>query len=390
MESPLVEALAQSLRQDIAAGKLPAGKPLPPERDLAETMGVSRAMIRKAVSLLAEQGHLRVQPNCRPVVLSPSTPQGSPPGTRSSFISVGLWPHADDITASLVFRGLQKALSGSELNLMISLPTSAQGQSDDIAESEAAFIRNMADDPACVGAVIWLLGGERSASAIAHARERNVPLVFLDRLPPGDDADFVGSENVNSSARVVRHLVVLGHERIVCVADADEVSTVRERIAGYRRALEEAGLPYSEDLVYRHRVEAGESEASAIDRLVSSLMSQASPPTAIFAINDSTALSLIDRLEKAGFSVPRDVSVAGFDGLLRWVPGGGSLTTAVQDFYRMGELAAELLLQRIRQGESKTCRQILLDAPLSVQASTASPRQNHNRGKDAASFREST
>jgi LacI family transcriptional regulator len=87
-------------------------------------------------------------------------------------------------------------------------------------------------------------------------------------------------------------------------------------------------------------------------------------PTAIFAVNDHIALQVCEVLHDRKISVPEQVSVLGFDGILRWVPGGGYLTTHLQDFERVGQYAAEMVIQRMTSGPHLAYRHVLLDAPL--------------------------
>jgi LacI family transcriptional regulator len=380
-KSPLAHAVAESMAREIASGHLEVGKPLPAERELAERFGVSRSLIRQAVADLADRGVVRSQPHCRPVVVGIDTPKETS-GTKKDHVSVWLWPYVDDYAASAIFRGIQRAMIGAPLRLVVA--SAAHGTWDEVLESEDAFLREIGEDDSCAGALMWLLAGERSLPALARAREHKVPIVFVDRKPPkGFEADVVGTENVSAARRAVAHLIELGHRRIACIRNLDEVSTVQDRVRGYRSALEEGGIAVDESLIARLAPRGSEAEDAAVERVVNELMALPEPPTAIFAINDSTALHAIEALERSGWTVPDQVSVLGFDGLLRWIPGGGRLTTADQAFQRIGELAAETLLERIREGEPTTYRHVLLDAPLRVQGSTAPPQPDTDRGREA-------
>jgi DNA-binding LacI/PurR family transcriptional regulator len=92
-------------------------------------------------------------------------------------------------------------------------------------------------------------------------------------------------------------------------------------------------------------------------------------------VHDVLALRLIDALRAKGVRVPEDMAVAGFDGLERWLPGSPFLTTANQPFERIGEWAAQLLLQRVEQGSQGAYQHILLEAPVHVHASTRYTRR---------------
>jgi LacI family transcriptional regulator len=158
----------------------------------------------------------------------------------------------------------------------------------------------------------------------------------------------------------------MGHRRIACLSNRDPASSVSERLEGYRSALSSAGLPFRADLVFAIR----RDDECGVQEALDGLLSLNEPPTAYFAINDHIALQAHEQLNLRGNSIPAEVSVAGFDGLLRWVPGGGHLTSAQQNFERIGQLSMELLLERIEQSPGQASRHILLDAPLAIQGST--------------------
>lgn len=366
------QTVATALAHEIRTGQLAVGDRLPPERDIAERFEVSRLVVRDAITILERDHLVETKPRCRPVVVQPEV-QKRRQRVRGGKIGVWLWPYTNDYAVSLLFRGVQFATQESEYRLMSG--SAAHGTWDTIIRSEAAFLSNLAQDPECVGAVIWYLGGEANLPHLHRLRERGLPIVFIDRKPPaGFPADHVGTDNLGAASQVVAALTRMGHHRIACITNSDWVSTVQERVAGYRRALTQAGIPVSEELIVRWTVADGETENEAMARTLRDLLDREEPPTAIFTINDTLALATIEALREMGLSVPEDVSVAGFDGLLRWVPGGGHITSAVQDFSRIGELAAELLLERIQDNDLTTFRHVLLDAPTSLRNSTRALR----------------
>lgn len=379
MPSPLVESLIERFRADISDGSIPATHPLPSERHLAKKYNVSRAFVRQGVAVLAKEGWINVKPNCRPTVSSRSElPVPTARATQFDHISVWLWPFIDDFAASSIFRGIRRGFSLTDLKIVVA--NAPEGDWRAILESERSFLAEVNSDKSCAGAIVFLLGGDESAGILKDSTHSPIPMVFLDRTPPSWLlADFVGTENVGAAQNAVRHLIALGHRRIACILNRDIVSTVSDRLEGYKRGLQESQLPYDQNLVVQPFVDQSESEEVAIDRLIVTLMAMEQPPSAIFAVNDVVALQLIDRLERLGHSVPQTISVVGFDGLLRWLPDGGFLTTADQSFVRMGELAAEMLLKRISCESPNTYRHILLDAPLRVQRSTGPPGKEVHR-----------
>lgn len=247
----------------------------------------------------------------------------------------------------------------------------ASAVGDDMAsrlESEEKFLRGLSVDSRVAGAIVWYVGRDINEPALQAVRASGIPMVFLDRLPPSSiQADFVGSDNAGSARRAVQHLISLGHRRIGILSNIDKVSSVLAREAGYRKALRDNGVePCAE---YSFEVQTDEIE-SVYDAL-KKMLSLAEPPTAIFGINDHIALQAHTALTSLGVSIPDQMSVLGFDGLLRWVPGGGYLTSAWQEFEYIGQTAAELVLERMESPQDQNFRHILFDAPVRARASTA-------------------
>jgi len=370
--SPLAKALAEKLRDEIRRGNLASGSPLPPERDLSDLYSVSRTTVRLAVDHLSREGWLERQAHCRPVIRATQI-HARPKKTATDHISVWLWPSTNDFVAANVFRGIQSGLHDSPFRVVVA--TAGQCDWETAQEREVAFVEQVADDETCAGGLLWPISDSRLIPALNRCDEHGVPIVFMDRQPPkGFAADVVCCDNVGSTRRAVEHLLQLGHRKIGLLLNRDTASSVVERQEGFRRALTGAGIDPDTVPVGRFDPQTGESDLAAVQRALNPLVAGADPVTAIFAINDVTAIAALEGLEARGIRVPRDISLVGFDGLLRWVPGGGRLTSPSQDFFRYGELAAELLLERIADSDPmRPRRHVLLDAPLVVKDSTAAP-----------------
>jgi len=359
---------AASIRVHIEDGTFEAGKPLPSERALAERYGVSRALVREAVGLLNAQGVIHSEPNCRPIVRSK-------PIRAGRHIGVWLWPQAEDYMSSSTFRGIQRGVSGSDLKLVVA-PT-PDGPWEAVVDAERRFLEEIAEDELAAGVIIWYIGGEKNLDALLAVRATGLPIIFVDRRSPeGIETDFVGTDNLRSAHRGVNHLIQLGHRRIACVTNSDRASSVAERIEGYRRALGEARIEADPQCLIE--LDPGEGMWPAYsEQTIDRLMAMDERPTAVFVINDVMALYLLEAAKTRGIRVPEDLSILGFDGVLDWVPGGGPVTTLVQDFSRMGEIAVDLLLERFDRPHSPIYRHVLIDAPLSLRGSTAPP-QSHD------------
>jgi len=369
-EIPLPVRVADDIRHRIQAGEFRVGQKLPSERQLADQSDVSRQVVRQAIADLSRQGILDCQPRCRPVVIAGPKSNGRA-NIKDKTIYLMVFPHVSDFISSQLLKGVQQGMTGPGVHLAISSPPG--GRSVSWIDSERQQLLNIAADPMASGVIIWYLGGRRNVSALNAVREAGIPVVFVDREPPpGFESDFVGTDNFESARNAVRHLVELGHRRIGMLSNVDTASSVGNREDGYRAALADGEIPFESNLVAGVNLE-GRTFDEAIRFALDSLLNLDNPPTAIFAVNDQIALRALSIFTSIGIKVPEEMSLVGFDGWMRWMPGGGNLTSAGQQFERIGHLATRLLLERIGQAEPKSYRHVLLEAPLILKDSSARP-----------------
>lgn len=263
-----------------------------------------------------------------------------------------------------VMAGAVDACGRAEADLMLStLPSLEQG--DVPPFSEEWFARCGRTGETAVIAVTTPLTAEQVAAA-AHAQ---VPLVAIDpvnSLP--STVPSIGSTNWAGGHEATTHLLGLGHRRIGHLSGAGGSVPARERLAGYRSALEDAGVPHDPGLVTGggFSYEAGFAGAQE-------LLELEDPPTALFAASDEAALGAFEAARQAGLRVPEDLSVVGFDDTLlaRWA--SPKLTTVRQPLHAMGEMAVERAITLLAGG-SRRVHPLQLQTSLVERSSTAAPR----------------
>jgi LacI family transcriptional regulator len=197
------------------------------------------------------------------------------------------------------------------------------------------------------------------------ARHENVPIVQLDRALPGLSADLILASQDEGAYQATRHLIELGHRTIACVSGPEDLPCARSRVAGYVRAMEEAGLaPGHEHIVHAEFTSAGGHAAFG------RLLAQPHPPTAVFVTSDLMALGGLCAAGAASVRVPHALSVVGFDDIAGARYASPPLTTVAPPKREMARLAIELLAQRIK-GAPDPLRHVALESSLVVRASTA-------------------
>jgi DNA-binding LacI/PurR family transcriptional regulator len=194
--------------------------------------------------------------------------------------------------------------------------------------------------------------------------ELQVPIVLVNDQYPGGFLHSVMIANFEGMRSAAEHLIALGHRRIAYLGDEFGYQSDVERLAGYRAALAQAGLPTPAALVAQ-----GDGRPEGAMAAMEKLLALARPPTAVCCYNDMSALGAMRQIRKHGLRIPDDISVTGFDDLFFSAYLEPPLTTVRQPMTRMGQLAMESLL-KLMSGEASGA-QIRVETELIVRASTA-------------------
>ncbi len=223
------------------------------------------------------------------------------------------------------------------------------------------------------------------ADPVLTIRAQNVPVVVLDRQIPGVAVDVVRSDSEGGAYRLVTYLLALGHRHIATLSGPPTISTAVDRVAGYRRALAEAGLPPEAAMVFYGAYDIESGYQNALRALKSTPR-----PTALFAANNFIAIGALRALEEAGLRVPDDIALVCFDDVPLWLQITPFFTMASQRAYVMGQRATELLLERLAGPDMVEPREIVLPVDIVIRKSSGpmrapiSPLANGTRLPDEA------
>lgn len=196
------------------------------------------------------------------------------------------------------------------------------------------------------GIIFFSTGG--SSGITRNLIESNLPLVVADRETLDIDADVVLIDNEKGGYDATKYLISLNHKRIACISGPSPITPSAQRVEGYKRALQEANIPFDKSLLRtsNFKFEGGEEE-------MLKLMNLPVPPTAVFVCNDMMALGAILAIRKVGKKVPDEISIVGFDNtpLSNFIC--PPLTTVSQPIKKMADLIVELLIEKIRIKENR-------------------------------------
>ncbi|NOX23374.1 MAG: LacI family transcriptional regulator [Actinobacteria bacterium] len=189
---------------------------------------------------------------------------------------------------------------------------------------------------------IILVGSGTGDPSPVTALNMTIPVVIVDRDEPGFTGDSIHTDNEYGGWIATRKLTELGHRSIMCFAGPDAVMPSNERVDGYRRALEVAGLSNYISIA------VGEFDAPSGYRLTMQALTANEPPTAIFACNDLMAVGALSAAHELNVSVPDELSVVGFDDIDLAQFTVPPLTTVAQPRAELGAAAVNVLATRIR------------------------------------------
>ncbi len=194
------------------------------------------------------------------------------------------------------------------------------------------------------------------------------PVVLIDRICDGLDIDAVILDNAGAIFDATTYLLGLGHRRIAYVSGPPGTSTGRDRLAGYRRALEAADIAYAPDLMCEGHYREADGYRAAMQ-----LLTLPNRPTALVSANNLMVIGAMRAIRDMGLSCPADISVASMDDFPWADVFSPRLTTVAQPVEAIGEQAARLLLERMQGRAPPEARRLVLHGRLMVRDSCGPP-----------------
>ncbi|GLV53571.1 LacI family transcriptional regulator [Dictyobacter sp. S3.2.2.5] len=206
-------------------------------------------------------------------------------------------------------------------------------------------------------------------------RAGSIPIVLLGDRIYDVPYDHVTYDNVATARMATQHLIGLGRRRIAAIgvqeSDSRETATSRLRLRGYTEALTQAGLPVDPHLIIRGiSVFSRSTGAKALRQL----LALDTPLDGVFCFNDHLALGVMRAIHEAGYRVPEDIAVVGFDDIEDGRYSVPSLTTISPDKEKIGYLATTFLLGRIDGTRTGPPERVEVPCHLIVRESTVGNR----------------
>jgi len=328
----------------------------PTMQQVAERAGVSTALVS-----LVMRGAPNVSDHRRALALDAADELGYRPNVlarnlasrRTRTVGVVLNDLHNQFFAEIV-DGIQRAADDVGYRVLIGNGKHSRAGELDAVET---FLQFRVDGLILAGSTIPISSMETAA--------RSAALIVVGRTTRSNKLDSVNTDDLLGAELAVEHLCNLGHERIAHI-DGGTGAGAAARRKGYQSAMAERGLEEYAEIARGDFTEEGGFIAA------SQLLSHPSPPTAIFAGNDLSAVGARDAVLQAGLRVPNDVSITGYDNTALAAMHHMSLTTVNQPREDLGRAAAELLFQRLDKGRTAHVHHVVAPA-LVVRSTTTAP-----------------
>jgi DNA-binding LacI/PurR family transcriptional regulator len=329
-------------------------------KDLAKALNLSASTVSRAL-----RDHPDISPATKKRVVSlaqelnyhPNTIAQSLQNQKTKTIGV-IVPEIKQPFFASVINGIEKLAYASGYTIIVC-------QSNETYEREVLYTRTLGSHRVA-GLLVSLSRSTQNLDHFKVLQQHGVPIVFFDRVSDNIAASQVVVDDYQGAFTAVEHLISSGYKRIAHLAGPKNLSISKNRLKGYRDALENGRLPYDETLV----VYGGLDDTDGVIG-IQKLLNLDSLPDAVFAVNDPVATGAFMTIKEHGFKIPGDIALVGFSNTNVSYLLDPPLTTVEQPCYEIGQTAAQLLLEQIsHQEESFTPQVKVLKTHLIIRSST--------------------
>ena len=214
-------------------------------------------------------------------------------------------------------------------------------QSNESYERENINVRTLVSNR-IAGLLISISQTTKNDEHFRILQRQGIPFVFFDRVCKNIETSKVVVDDHDGAFRAVEHLILSGYKKIAHLAGPRSISISQDRFQGYLSALKKYNIPFEDELV----VYGGFNEEDGIMGF-QRLLQLDKKPDAIFAVNDPVAIGAFMQIKECGFKIPDDFALVGFSDNPVASLIDPPLTTVAQPKYKIGRIAATLLLEQI-------------------------------------------
>ena len=307
-------------------------------KDIARELGISVATVSRALKdspRISEERRRVIQQYAREHNFYPNAIGEALRHSRvmpSKVIGV-IVPEFTHYYFSSILTGIEEAAMSRGYYIMVAL-------SNEMYEREARICEMFLRQKVC-GVIVSQAKDTHNYDHFQKFIDSNIPIVFYDRICTGVNASRVVVDDYMGAYNAVTYLIETGCKRIAYYGGPVQLEISKNRYNGYKDALLKHGLQIDETII-----SVCDNRADA-ELITPKLMALETPPDGYFAVNDDTAIGILYTVKHAGLHVPEDVCICGFTNGQRAVACDPMLTTVEQRGKRVGEEAAEILIDKV-------------------------------------------
>jgi DNA-binding LacI/PurR family transcriptional regulator len=347
-ESNSTETIKDEIRSRILSGALPEGARVPSEHELAREFGLSRNYARQALSDLQAEGYL-IRRQGSGSYVAPLADKLPVVDVHTRITVALVFPQQSRFMRNVTNGFMDSVASAGHDVITYNLCSPADGV------TEAGNLRKVVES-GISGLVAWIeCDNTWTREVITELCERRFPLVLIDRYISDIDVDSVVSDNEEIGYQMTRALIQRGH-RIIAFAGFSQTSpsSVRDRLSGYGRALQEFSLVQDEGLIVHW-----EHLRDTPDIAMREIMARCERPTAFVCTHDVPASKLHRELTALGYRVPENIELAMVDDEHNQDFDEIPSVKVAQNGHDLGRESAELLLARISDPDRPVERRLI-------------------------------
>ena len=324
--------------------------------DVAKRAGVSPMSVSRVINHKAgvsETKRARIELALKELDYKPNRTTKHTPEQRSRLIGLIVPDIANPFFAPLVQRAEKTAAKSGFRVLICNSESDLRYERDYIHDLVAHNVEGLIVAPV----------SDYSRPHLKWLHDRGFPLVLLDREVARFESDTVTLENRRSAVTITNHLIGIGHKKVCLVADSSDVSTGRERTAGFLEAMKAADMTADGSVVVTTPDIVGGHRAAQ------QIFDMSERPEAILAVNNMAALGLIEAFRDSEVTIPDDIALACFDDIQHLAVIAPFLTVIEQPTETMATVAAEMLIEKIRGDASREFRRARFPGRLIIRKS---------------------
>jgi LacI family transcriptional regulator len=329
-------------------------------KDIANVLAITPSAVSKALN-----NHPRISEKTKTAVLQIAKNLDYQPNHLASALRKGksnlvgvIIPKANSHFFSSIIEKIEDILNEKGYNVIIAQSNESYNKE---CKSIDALLYTQVD-----GIIASMANETVKLDYYEKIKANNIPLILFDRGENDLNVDYVGIDDYLSSHLVIEHLVEQGCKRIAHIAGFNHTRIYKNRIRGYKDALEKFGVPVEDALIVESnlRIEDGRS-------IMKQLLELPKRPDAVYAASDYAALGALQVLQENNIKVPEDMALVGFSNEPFTSLVTPTITSVEQHSEQIGQVAAETLLKRMdAPNEKVSLNKLILPAELIIRASS--------------------